>query len=174
MVKSHKGIELKENTKRILRLIQEQEPLNSRDLERLAGVSQSTISRCTTELSDLRYIYIKRRDGKAYYYYNNKQAALAALKKEFLPMPSPIFSVTENTLAVKIDPRFYRVYETDFLECFYNEDFEGKNEIFAITFSGDVMYIHLWKEPVENKTTYDEALVLKKNIELISDFFNHG
>lgn len=168
--------ELNENTKRILTFIQERSPLSVADLMHLTGVSQPTVSRCTRALLDLRYIYDKHRDGKTYYYYNNKQAALAALKKEFSPMPSPIFPVTENTLAVKIDPRFYKVYETHFRACFYNEDFDGKNEIFAITFSGDVMYIHLWKEPVENKTTYDEApiSVLRENIELISDFFNHG
>lgn len=156
-------------------MVREQGGLNAKELCQQLGVSQSTVSRYINRLLDLRYIYIKTKDGKQHYYYRNKQAALAALKQEFAPDPSPIFPVTETTLAVKIDPRFYRVYETEFWECFYNEDFEGNNEIFAISFSGNVMYIHLWKEPVENKATDDEPpiSVLRENVELISNFFNN-
>ncbi len=162
--------ELTGNTQRILRLLQEKGPLSVDEIMQELNISQATVSRHIGKLMDSHYAYAKKQNGKHYHYYRNKPAALKALKQEFQPLPSPVFSVTDTTLAVKIDPRFYRIYETEFWQCFNNENFPDDNELFAVTFSGDVMYVHLWPDHM-NRQPASDASVLQENIELISNFF---
>ena len=156
----HQWAELNPTQKKILTCLMDSgKPLKQSELIASVKVSQSAVSKNLKVLREKRYISFRNSTYRAI----NKEDELQALTGRIAQAPSEVFSVSANTLAVKIQPRLYMIYETDFKNCFFNINCKNSNELFGIVCCGDVLYIHLRDE---------NSVLLKENIQIIKKFFS--